>query len=128
MRARKRFAQHFLHERSSIERIVAAIDPQADERIVEIGPGLGAITLPLLERHGELDVIEIDRDAIRELRSRAAGLGELRIHEADALQFDLNALQPAAQRSLRVIGNLPYNISTPLLFHLIEQLPLIRDM
>jgi len=127
MRARKRFGQHFLHERSSIDRIVSSIDPQPGERIVEIGPGLGAITLPLLERHGRLDVIEIDRDAIRELRSRAANVGELRIHEADALQFDLAELS-AAPGSLRIIGNLPYNISTPLLFRLLEQLATIRDM
>ncbi len=124
---RKRFGQHFLHERSVIERIVKAIDPQPGDRIVEIGPGLGAITVPLLIRHGELDTVEIDRDAIRELQLKAAGLGTLRIHEGDALEFDLGALTRQA-RTLRVVGNLPYNISTPLLFRLIEQISLIRDM
>ncbi len=124
---RKRFGQHFLHERSVIDRIVAAIDPQPGERIVEIGPGLGAITIPLLTRHGELDAIEIDRDAIRELRVAATGLGALHVHEGDALQFDLHTLK-AGDRELRVVGNLPYNISTPLLFRLIEQIDCIRDM
>jgi 16S rRNA (adenine1518-N6/adenine1519-N6)-dimethyltransferase len=124
---RKRFGQHFLHDQTIIARIVAAIDPKPGEHIVEIGPGLGAITLPLLDRHRELDVVEIDRDAIRELRAKAAGHGELRIHEGDALQFDLRALNHEPH-SLRVVGNLPYNISTPLLFHLIEQREHIRDM
>jgi 16S rRNA (adenine1518-N6/adenine1519-N6)-dimethyltransferase len=127
MRARKRFGQHFLHERSVIDRIVAAIDPQPADRIVEIGPGLGAITIPLLVRHGRLDVVEIDRDVIRELQTATQGIGTLRVHEGDALQFDLHRLSEQS-RSLRVIGNLPYNISTPLLFHLIEQIDVIFDM
>ena len=127
MRARKRFGQHFLHERTVIDRIVAAIDPKPGDRLVEIGPGLGAITLPLLIRHGELDAIEIDRDAIRELSTATRDVGTLRIHEGDALKFDLAALGKTP-RSLRVTGNLPYNISTPLLFRLIEQIDLIRDM
>jgi 16S rRNA (adenine1518-N6/adenine1519-N6)-dimethyltransferase len=127
MRARKRFGQHFLHERSVIDRIVAAIDPKPSDQVVEIGPGLGAITLPLLTKQGELDVIEIDRDAIRELSQASRGAGTLRIHEADALLFELRAIN-ALPRSLRVVGNLPYNISTPLLFRLIEQIDLIRDM
>jgi 16S rRNA (adenine1518-N6/adenine1519-N6)-dimethyltransferase len=127
MRARKRFGQHFLHERTVIDRIVAAIDPQSGDRIVEIGPGLGAITIPLLVRHGELDAIEIDRDVIRELRTVADQFGTLRIHEGDALEFDLRTLSSEA-RTLRIVGNLPYNISTPLLFRLIEQIASIRDM
>lgn len=110
-----------------MERIVAAIDPKPGERIVEIGPGLGAITLPLLDRHGELDVIEIDRDAIRELKTATAGKGVLRVHEGDALRFELRALG-ANTSKLRIVGNLPYNISTPLLFRLIEQLDAIHDM
>jgi 16S rRNA (adenine1518-N6/adenine1519-N6)-dimethyltransferase len=127
MRARKRFGQHFLHERGVIDRIVAAIDPKPGEHIVEIGPGLGAITTPLLQRLGSLDVIEIDRDAIAELRERTTSLGTLIVHEADALDFDLKKLGGTAN-ALRVVGNLPYNISTPLLFRLIEQLEQIHDM
>jgi 16S rRNA (adenine1518-N6/adenine1519-N6)-dimethyltransferase len=124
---RKRFGQHFLHEQSVIDRIVAAIDPKQDEHVVEIGPGLGAITLPLLQRCGTLDVVEIDRDAIRALRQKTESATSLRIHEADALQIDLHTIS-LKPRSLRVVGNLPYNISTPLLFHLLEQLDVIRDM
>jgi 16S rRNA (adenine1518-N6/adenine1519-N6)-dimethyltransferase len=127
MRPRKRFGQHFLHERSVIERIVANVDPKKGERIVEIGPGMGAITTPLLERCNELDVIEIDRDAIRALREKSINVGTLHIHEGDALKFDLRSLT-TAPHSLRIVGNLPYNISTPLLFRLLEQIDLIRDM
>jgi len=132
MYPRKRFGQHFLHDPQIIERIVAAIDPQREDRLVEIGPGLGALTLPLLKRVPELDVIEIDWDAIRELKSktlegRSQGLGLLRIHEADVLKFDLATLR-TDERKLRTVGNLPYNISTPLLFHLIEQREHILDM
>lgn len=125
--ARKRFGQHFLHDRTVIERIIAAIDPQRGERIVEIGPGLGAITLPLLDRLGSFDAIEIDRDAIRHLRDASTPRGTLRIHEADVLEFDFASLA-AGSASLRLVGNLPYNISTPLLFHLIEQRELFVDM
>jgi 16S rRNA (adenine1518-N6/adenine1519-N6)-dimethyltransferase len=124
--ARKRFGQHFLHDPGVIQRIVAAIDPHPDERLVEIGPGLGAITLPLLARVPELHAIEIDRDAIRHLRSATHDSTALQLHEGDALEFDLAALNDG--RRLRVVGNLPYNISTPLLFRLIEQREHIRDM
>jgi 16S rRNA (adenine1518-N6/adenine1519-N6)-dimethyltransferase len=124
--ARKRFGQHFLHDPGVIARIVAAIDPQPGERLVEIGPGLGAITLPLLARVPELHAIEIDRDAIRHLRTLTAQSAALHLHEGDALEFDLAGLDDG--RRLRVIGNLPYNISTPLLFRLIEQRQHIRDM
>lgn len=117
-RARKRFGQHFLHDPAVIARILAAIDPQPDDRMVEIGPGLGAITLPLLGRLKELHAIEIDRDAIRHLQAAAAGRA-LHLHEADALEFDLAQLRDGSR--LRVVGNLPYNISTPLLFRLIAQ-------
>jgi 16S rRNA (adenine1518-N6/adenine1519-N6)-dimethyltransferase len=125
-RARKRFGQHFLHDPGVIARIIAAIAPRADDRMVEIGPGLGAITLPLLAHVAELHAIEIDRDAIGHLQSAAAGRGVLHLHEGDVLQFDLRRL--SGQGPLRVVGNLPYNISTPLLFHLIEQRELILDM
>ncbi len=126
-RARKRFGQHFLHDPGVIARIVAAIDPQAGERLVEIGPGLGALTLPLLDRIGRLEVVELDRDVIPRLAERAAGRGELVIHEADALDFDFGALRGAGPK-LRICGNLPYNISTPLLFHLLKSHAAITDM
>jgi 16S rRNA (adenine1518-N6/adenine1519-N6)-dimethyltransferase len=124
--ARKRFGQHFLHDPGVIARIVAAIDPRPGERLVEIGPGLGAITLPLLARVPELHAIEIDRDAIRHLRAASGESPTLHLHEADALEFELATLDDG--RGLRVVGNLPYNISTPLLFRLIEQREHIRDM
>ena len=126
-RARKRFGQHFLHDPGVIARIVAAIDPRPGDRLVEIGPGLGALTLPLLERAGRLEVVEIDRDVIPRLAERARGHGELVIHEADALSFDFGALCGAGPK-LRLCGNLPYNISTPLLFHLLEYHASIADM
>ena len=127
MYPRKRFGQHFLQDASVITHIVQSIAPAPHDHLVEIGPGLGAITLPLLRARGELDVIEIDRDAIAELRHRAEGLGTLRIHEADALRFDFKQLA-SGQNSLRIIGNLPYNISTPLLFRLLDFRDVIRDM
>jgi 16S rRNA (adenine1518-N6/adenine1519-N6)-dimethyltransferase len=124
--ARKRFGQHFLHDPGVIQRIVAAIDPRPGERLLEIGPGLGAITLPLLARLPELHAIEIDRDAIRQLRAASGESPALHLHEADALEFDLARLDDG--RGLRVVGNLPYNISTPLLFRMIEQRAHIHDM
>lgn len=124
--ARKRFGQHFLHDPGIIERIVRAIDPKPQDRMVEIGPGLGAITLPLLRHVNHLDAVEIDRDAIRHLHQAAAGRS-LRIHEADVLEFEFGRLRSDA-RQLRVVGNLPYNISTPLLFRLIEQREQLLDM
>ncbi len=132
-RAKKRFGQHFLHERGVIDKIVAAIAPQPGDRIVEIGPGLGALTIPLLERLGRLEVVEFDRDVIPELTAAAAGKGELVVHHADALEFDFTASGPlqrgaALGGDLRVVGNLPYNVSTPLLFHLLAQRHAIRDM
>ena len=109
---RKRFGQHFLVDPGVIERIVSAIDPHRGEHIVEIGPGLGALTTPLLERVGHLHVVELDRDLSERLRERYP-VDRLTVHQADALRFDFATL-PAP---LRVVGNLPYNISTPLLFH-----------
>jgi 16S rRNA (adenine1518-N6/adenine1519-N6)-dimethyltransferase len=125
-RPRKRFGQNFLHDPAVIERIVRAIDPHGGERLVEIGPGLGALTRPLLTAAGRLDVVEIDRDVIPLLRESCAGYGELHIHNLDVLKFDFTSL--AADHALRVIGNLPYNISTPLIFHLLKQLHVIHDM
>jgi len=127
IRARKRFGQHFLHDPGVIARIVAAINPQPGERVVEIGPGRGALTRPLLERCGRLEVIEIDRDVIPVLRQHCAGAGELIVHEADVLEVDLVKLHGGGP-PMRVCGNLPYNISTPLLFHLLESRAVIADM
>jgi 16S rRNA (adenine1518-N6/adenine1519-N6)-dimethyltransferase len=125
--ARKRFGQNFLVDEGVIDTIVAAIAPGAGDSLVEIGPGRGALTLPLLQRAGRLDVVEIDRDLIEPLRTQAliAG-GELVIHNCDALRFQLDSL--AVHAPLRVVGNLPYNISTPLIFRLLEQADLIADM
>jgi len=109
---RKRFGQHFLVDPAVVERIVAAIDPQQSDHLVEIGPGLGALTAPLLARLDHLHVIELDRDLSERLRERYPA-DRLTVHQADALRFDFAAL-PAP---LRMAGNLPYNISTPLLFH-----------
>lgn len=126
-RPRKRFGQHFLRDAHVVARIVAAIRPKAGERLVEIGPGLGALTRPLLEAAGELDAVELDRDLLEPLRARCAGAGVLRVHHADALSFDFAALRGTGPR-LRLAGNLPYNISTPLLFHVLEQADQIGDL
>jgi 16S rRNA (adenine1518-N6/adenine1519-N6)-dimethyltransferase len=127
IRARKRFGQHFLHDPGVIARIVAAIRPEPGQRIIEIGPGTGALTLPLLERCGRLEVIEIDRDLAAALGERCAGRGELIVHCADVLEFDFAGLHGGGA-ALRICGNLPYNISTPLLFHLLKSRALISDM
>ena len=124
--ARKRFGQNFLHDPAIIQRIVQVINPQPGERLVEIGPGKGAITFPLLAACKHLEVIELDRDLVRPLAEKAPAFGELVIHQQDALRFDFSAL--AAGERLRTVGNLPYNISTPLLFHLIAQSGSIQDM
>lgn len=125
-RPRKRFGQHFLHDQQVISRIIESIAPQPFEPLVEIGPGLGALTGGLLDHARRLEVIELDRDVIPELVARVGNRGELIVHEADALNVDFGAL--AAGRQLRVCGNLPYNISTPLLFHLLESAAHIADM
>lgn len=115
--ARKRFGQHFLHDRGVLERIVSAIDPRPDQSLVEIGPGRGALTELLAGKCRTLDAVEIDRDLAAWLRQRYAGASGFQLHEADALEFDFAALARLRGARLRVIGNLPYNISTPLLFH-----------
>ncbi len=122
-RARKRFGQNFLHDPAIIRRLLDFIDPQPGQRVVEIGPGLGALTEGLVERCGVIDVVEIDRDLIPRLQQRFGD--RLRIHEHDALRFELRHI---ADRDLRVVGNLPYNISSPLMFHLLAQSARIRDM
>ena len=123
---RKRFGQHFLHDRQVIDRIIGALAPLASDTIVEIGPGAGALTYPLLDRLGHLVAIELDRDLVPVLRQRSAAHGELRLIEADVLTVDFTAL--AAGSPLRLVGNLPYNISTPILFHALEHAAAIRDM
>ena len=125
--ARKRFGQHFLRDRGVIRRIVDAMAPQPGELIVEIGPGRGALTFPLLASGCELHAVEIDRDLAARLRAQAAHHSNLVVHQADALEIDLTRIAPPPRR-FRVAGNLPYNISTPLLFRLLADLPRITDM
>ncbi len=121
--ARKRFGQNFLVNRGIISAIVSTIDPQRSDSVVEIGPGLGAITRPLLDRLERLHVVEIDRDLIARLRKEYPP-ERMTIHEGDALAFDFASIGT----DLRLVGNLPYNISTPLLFHLAEYVGIVRDM
>lgn len=121
--ARKRFGQNFLVAKDVVADIVAAIGPKPGDNLVEIGPGLGALTAPLLEKLDVLQVVEIDRDLIQRLRSQYSPK-RLTIHEGDALSFDFATLG----KDLRVVGNLPYNISTPLLFHLAQYAGRVRDM
>jgi 16S rRNA (adenine1518-N6/adenine1519-N6)-dimethyltransferase len=128
MRARRRFGQHFLHDPVAIERIVAVIAPHPGDALVEIGPGRGALTRPLLAAAAALDVIEIDRDLVAALRREFAATPGLRVHEGDALEFDYRALARERGQRLRLIGNLPYNISTPLLFHLLGAAEHVADM
>jgi 16S rRNA (adenine1518-N6/adenine1519-N6)-dimethyltransferase len=127
MVVRKRFGQHFLHDPAVIRRIVDSIAPAHGERIVEIGPGRGALTWTLLERAGRLDAIEIDRDLARSLAADPRAHGRLRVHVEDVLDTDFERLRAGGAR-LRVVGNLPYNISTPVLFHLLAQRIAIADM
>jgi 16S rRNA (adenine1518-N6/adenine1519-N6)-dimethyltransferase len=121
--ARKRFGQNFLVDRGIINAIVSAINPARSDTVAEIGPGLGAITEPLLERLDHLHVVEIDRDLIARLKKQHPA-SRLSIHEGDALAFDFAKIG----KDLRLVGNLPYNISTPLLFHLADYAECVRDM
>jgi 16S rRNA (adenine1518-N6/adenine1519-N6)-dimethyltransferase len=126
-RPRKRFGQNFLHDSAIIHQIIAAVSPTPNDRVVEIGPGRGAITRGLLQAAGRLEVVELDRDLIQPLAEFCTGQGELQIYSADALKFDFCRLvEPDEQ--LRLVGNLPYNISTPLLFRLLDQAHCIQDM
>lgn len=126
LHARKRLGQHFLHDPAVIARIVAAIAPESDDRVLEIGGGQGALTRPLLERLDELHVVETDRRLVPVLADLAPP-GRLTIHAADALKFDIDSLA-AEPGTLRVVGNLPYNISTPLLFRFLRYRDSIRDL
>lgn len=125
--ARKRFGQNFLHDHYVIDSIVAAIHPQEGDVLVEIGPGLGALTEPVASQVSAMHVVELDRDLAERLRHHPVLKEKLTIHEADAMKFDFSSLKQEG-KPLRVFGNLPYNISTPLMFHLFEQAGLIQDM
>ena len=124
---KKQFGQHFLHERGIIAKIVRAVDPKPGDRIVEIGPGQGAITFPLLDAHGSLTVIELDRDLIFPLTEAAHAHGTLTVIHRDVLTVDFTALA-GDEGPLRLVGNLPYNVSSPILFHALEHAAVIRDM
>jgi len=125
--ARKRFGQNFLNDQNVIDNIVAAINPTLEDHVVEIGPGLGALTEPVGAKLESMSVIELDRDLVERLEVHPQLKDKLTIHQGDALQFDFSTLAKPGQR-LKVFGNLPYNISTPLMFHLFEQASLIENM
>jgi len=124
--AKKQLGQHFLADAHYVKKIVLAVNPKPGERLVEIGPGQGAITFPLLRRHPQLTVIEFDRDLIAPLTAAAAPLGELSIVHRDVLQVDFTEL--AGNAKIRLVGNLPYNISSPILFHALDHAAAISDM
>ena len=126
-RARKRFGQNFLHDPQVIGRIVKAIAPKPTDVLVEIGPGLGALTEPVAEAAGHLTVVELDRDLAERLQHHPVLASKLTIHQADAMKFDFTSLVKPGQK-LKVFGNLPYNISTPLLFHLFQYADQIENM
>ena len=124
--AKKHLGQNFLHEKGVVEKIVQAIDPRPGDRIVEIGPGQGALTFPLLDRHGAVTAIEFDRDLLAPLAQAAQAHGALTLVPADVLTVDFTAL--AGEGQIRLAGNLPYNLSSPILFHALDHAAAIRDM
>ncbi|MFI3158309.1 MAG: 16S rRNA (adenine(1518)-N(6)/adenine(1519)-N(6))-dimethyltransferase RsmA [Methylococcaceae bacterium] len=124
---RKRFGQNFLHDHTIIYNIISSIQAKPDQHWVEIGPGQGALTEPLLKERLRLDVVELDRDLVVLLKQKFNQYSNLQIHSADALRFDFSSLADGAEK-LRIIGNLPYNISTPLMFHLLDNAYCIEDM
>ncbi len=124
---RKRFGQNFLHDQNIINKIVSAISPQPQDNLVEIGPGQGALTCQLLPLVTQMHAIELDRDLIPLLQTQCSTVGELTIHSKDVLKFNFSQLF-RQEHPLRIVGNLPYNISTPLIFHLLEHRQLIQDM
>lgn len=128
-RAKKRFGQNFLVDTNVIDKIINSLDPKPEDHIIEIGPGLGALTTPLLKTLIRLDAIELDRDVIPEL-NKLKGSEKLHLHNIDVLAFDFTAFKNSnfEHGKLRIIGNLPYNISTPVLFHLIEHRNIIQDL
>lgn len=127
-RARKRFGQNFLNDDQVIHDIVSAIGPQPQQHLVEIGPGLAALTEPVAETSGHLHVIELDRDLADRLEQHPRLSKLLTVHRNDALKFDFQALAADLGGKLRVFGNLPYNISTPLIFHILQSLDVVDDM
>ena len=126
-RARKRFGQNFLHDAGVIHRILRAIHAKAGQHLLEIGPGQGALTEGLIGSGAKLDVIELDQDLVPLLKLRFGINPQFTLHQGDALKFDFASIGSPSDK-LRVVGNLPYNISTPLIFHLLEHAQLIRDM
>lgn len=125
-RPRKRFGQNFLNDPEVVDRIIRSIAPRAEDKLIEIGPGMGALTKPLLNACPRLQVIEIDRDLIPGLLAQFAKYRDFNIHRQDALTFDFSTM--ASQRDIRIVGNLPYNISTAMIFHLLSFQNLIQDM
>ncbi|MEW6994163.1 16S rRNA (adenine(1518)-N(6)/adenine(1519)-N(6))-dimethyltransferase RsmA [Colwelliaceae bacterium MEBiC 14330] len=125
--AKKRFGQNFLHNDAVISDIIDAINPESGENLIEIGPGLGALTEPVIERAGKLSVVELDRDLAHRLRHHPFLANDLTIYETDALKFDFSQLADE-DKPLRIFGNLPYNISTPLIFHLLSFKDKVQDM
>lgn len=125
--AKKRFGQNFLHNDAVISDIVDVINPESGENLIEIGPGLGALTEPVVERAGKLSVVELDRDLAHRLRHHPFLANDLTIYETDALKFDFSQLA-SEEKPLRIFGNLPYNISTPLIFHLLTFKDKVKDM
>ena len=126
--AKKRFGQNFLHNDAVISDIIDAINPEPGENLIEIGPGLGALTEPVVERAGKLSVVELDRDLAHRLRHHPFIATSLTIFETDALKFDFSQLVSDEANALRIFGNLPYNISTPLIFHLLTFKDQVKDM
>lgn len=124
---RKRFGQNFLHDHTIIYNIISSIQAKPDQHWVEIGPGQGALTEPLLKQRVRLEVVELDRDLVVLLKQKFKQYSNLQIHSADALRFDFSSLADGDAK-LRIIGNLPYNISTPLMFHLLDNAYCIEDM
>jgi 16S rRNA (adenine1518-N6/adenine1519-N6)-dimethyltransferase len=123
---KKSLGQNFLHERGVVDRIVLAVNPQPGDRLVEIGPGQGAMTFPLLKRHGALTAIEFDRDLLEPLTLQAAAHGALELIHANVLDVDFTAL--AGDAPIRLVGNLPYNLSSPILFHALDHAAVVTDM
>ena len=129
--AKKHLGQNFLHDRSVIDKIVQALDPRPGDEIVEIGPGQGALTFPLLKKHGAITAIEFDRDLHAPLQAAAREHGALRLIEGDVLGVDFTALAAElapVDGKIRLVGNLPYNLSSPILFHALDHAPAVRDM